>query len=140
MSIRKRLKKVLPPISLTEQEALDAGDIWLEASIYQGKPDMSALRAVPQATLSKEEQAFLDGPVQELLAMTDDFELANSVHMPDEILAFIKQHRFFLDDHPEKIRWFRIQPLCQFHDRRHFGSQKWRPCCDRYGAKFIRPR
>ncbi|MBU2979234.1 acyl-CoA dehydrogenase [Alteromonas sp. C1M14] len=110
MSIRKRLKKVLPPISLTEQEALDAGDIWLEASIYQGKPDMSALRAVPQASLSKEEQAFLDGPVQELLAMTDDFELANGVHIPDEILAFIKKHRFFSMIIPKKFGGLEFSP------------------------------
>lgn len=42
MSIRTSLKKVLPPISITEQEALEAGDVWLEASIYRGKPDMHA--------------------------------------------------------------------------------------------------
>ena len=74
MSIRTSLKKVLPPISITEQEALDAGDIWLESSIYRGLPDMEALRAVPQAKLSADEQAFLDGPVQKLLEMIDDFE------------------------------------------------------------------
>ena len=56
MSIRTSLKKVLPPISITEQEALDAGDVWIESSIYQGKPDMQALRDIPQAKLSAEEQ------------------------------------------------------------------------------------
>ena len=55
MSIRTSLKKVLPPISITEQEALDAGDVWIESSIYQGKPDMQALRDIPQAKLSAEE-------------------------------------------------------------------------------------
>ena len=74
MSIRTSLKKVLPPISTTEQEALDAGDVWIESSIYQGKPDMQALRDIPQAKLSAEEQAFMDGPVTELLNMIDDFE------------------------------------------------------------------
>jgi acyl-CoA dehydrogenase len=56
MSIRTSLKKVLPPISITEQEALEAGDVWLEASIYQGKPDMHALRNMPTAKLSAEER------------------------------------------------------------------------------------
>lgn len=55
MSLRTSLKKVLPSISVTEQEALDAGDVWLEGSIYQGKPDFDALRAVPEAKLSDEE-------------------------------------------------------------------------------------
>ena len=52
MSLRTKLKKVLPSISVTEQEALDAGDVWLEGSIYQGKPDFSALRDVPAAKLT----------------------------------------------------------------------------------------
>jgi len=44
MSIRTSLKKVLPPISITEQEALDAGDVWIESSIYQGKPSLTCRR------------------------------------------------------------------------------------------------
>ncbi len=95
MSLRTKLKKVLPSISITEQEALDAGDVWLEGSIYQGKPDFDALRDVPAAKLSAEEQAFLDGPVKELLAMIDDSEIQNDVHLPDYILDFLKKERFF---------------------------------------------
>lgn len=95
MSIRKSLKKVLPPISVTEQEALDAGDIWLEASIYQGKPDMAALRNIPAATLSAEEQAFVDGPVQEVISMIDDYELQKMTHIPQEIIDFLSVNKFF---------------------------------------------
>ncbi|MEC8375808.1 MAG: acyl-CoA dehydrogenase, partial [Pseudomonadota bacterium] len=95
MSLRTSLKKVLPPISITEQEALDAGDVWIESSIYQGKPDMQALRDIPQAKLSAEEQAFMDGPVAELLNMVDDFELGNGKHIPQEILDFLGKNRFF---------------------------------------------
>ncbi|MDN3377799.1 MULTISPECIES: acyl-CoA dehydrogenase [unclassified Pseudoalteromonas] len=95
MSLRTKLKKVLPSISITEQEALDAGDVWLEGSIYQGKPDFSALRAVSAATLSADEQAFIDGPLQELLGMIDDTEIQSGVHLPDYILEFLKKERFF---------------------------------------------
>ena len=95
MSLRTQFRKVLPSISITEQEALDAGDVWLEGSIYQGKPDFSALRAVPEATLSAEEQAFIDGPVKELMAMIDDSVIQNSKHLPDQILDFLKKERFF---------------------------------------------
>lgn len=95
MNIRKSLKKVLPPISVTEQEALDAGDIWLEASIYQGKPDMTALRSIPAATLTAEEQAFVDGPVQKLIGMIDEFELQKKNHIPQQIIDFLAVNKFF---------------------------------------------
>ncbi|MCF1428190.1 MAG: acyl-CoA dehydrogenase [Shewanella sp.] len=95
MSLRTQLRKILPSISTTEQEALDAGDVWLEGSLYQGKPDFYSLRAIPDAKLSAEEKAFLDGPVQELLEMVDDFEIQNQTHIPDNILEFLKKHRFF---------------------------------------------
>lgn len=95
MSIRTRFKKVLPSISITEQEALDAGDVWLEGSIYQGIPDFDELRAVPAAILSASEQAFLDGPVQQLIEMVDDFALQNDTHLPDPILNFLKENKFF---------------------------------------------
>lgn len=95
MSIRTKFKKVLPSISTTEQEALDAGDVWLEGSIYQGVPDFDALRAVPAVSLSADEQAFLDGPVQQLIEMVDDFALQNSTHLPDNILNFLKENKFF---------------------------------------------
>ena len=103
MSIRTSLKKVLPPISLTEQEALDAGDVWIESSIYQGKPDMEALRAIPKATLTGDEQAFLNGPVQQLLEMIDDFALQNDKHLPQEILDFLSINKFFALIIPKKF-------------------------------------
>ncbi|MFQ3234679.1 MAG: alkylation response protein AidB-like acyl-CoA dehydrogenase, partial [Paraglaciecola sp.] len=103
MSIRTSLKKVLPPISLTEQEALDAGDVWIESSIYQGKPDMEALRAIPKAALTVCEQTFLDGPVQQLLEMIDDFALQNDKHLPQEILDFLSVNKFFALIIPKKF-------------------------------------
>ena len=103
MSIRTRLKKVLPPISVTEQEALEAGDVWLESSIYQGTPDMDALRAVPKAKLSSDEQAFFDGPLTELLTMIDDFELHQGKHIPQDILDFLAVNKFFALIIPKKF-------------------------------------
>jgi acyl-CoA dehydrogenase len=95
MSLRTKLRKVLPTISITEQEALDAGDVWLEGSIYQGKPDFTALRDVPAAVLTADEQAFIDGPLNELMAMIDDTEIQNGIHLPEYILDFLKKERFF---------------------------------------------
>jgi acyl-CoA dehydrogenase len=110
MSIRTSLKKVLPPISVTEQEALDAGDVWIESSIYQGKPDMQALRQLPQAMLRADEQAFLDGPVQTLLEMIDDFELQNSKHIPQHILDFLGKEKFFSMIIPKKFGGLEFTP------------------------------
>ncbi|MGQ8364700.1 acyl-CoA dehydrogenase [Glaciecola sp. 1036] len=110
MSIRKSLKKVLPPISITEQEALDAGDVWIESSIYQGNPDMHALRQLPQAKLSAEEQAFMDGPVQTLLEMINDFELINSNHIPKDVLDFLGKEKFFSMIIPKKFGGLEFSP------------------------------
>jgi acyl-CoA dehydrogenase len=103
MSLRTQLRKVLPSISITEQEALDAGDVWLEGSIYQGKPDFVALRDVTAATLTSEEQAFLDGPVKTLMGMIDDSEIQNGKHLPDYILDFFKERAFLFSYYPEII-------------------------------------
>jgi len=111
MSIRTNLKKVLPPISVTEQEALDAGDVWIESSIYQGKPDMAALRKLPQAKLSAEEQAFVDGPLRTLLEMIDDFELQNSQHIPEDILSFLGKQKFFSMIIPKKFGGLEFSPF-----------------------------
>ena len=110
MSIRTSLKKVLPPISLTEQEALDAGDVWIESSIYQGKPDMQALRAIPAARLSADEQAFLDGPVTTLLNMIDDFALQNSKHIPQHLLDYLSVNKFFALIIPKKFGGLEFSP------------------------------
>ena len=110
MSIRTNLKKVLPPISITEQEALDAGDVWIESSIYQGKPDMAALRQLPQAKLSSQEQAFIDGPLKTLLEMIDDFKLQNSEHIPQEILNFLGKQKFFSMIIPKKFGGLEFSP------------------------------
>lgn len=85
----------MPSISTTEQEALDAGDVWLEGSIFQGKPDFSALRDIPVAALNTDEQAFLDGPVTTLIEMIDDFAIQSDKHIPAHILSYLKQNKFF---------------------------------------------
>lgn len=95
MSLRTSFRKILPEISRTEQEALDAGDTWLEASIYQGKPDFDTLLNTSASQLTEEEQAFIDGPLAELLEMLDDNEVSNNIHIPDRILQHLKDNKFF---------------------------------------------
>lgn len=63
---------MLPPISDTEQQALDAGDIWWDAELLSGKPKWEKFIEPGKPSFSDEEQRFIDGPVAELCSMIDD--------------------------------------------------------------------
>ena len=71
-------KKVLPPISDTEQEALEAGTVWWDGELFSGRPNWNRLHAFPRPTLTEEEKAFIDGPVEQLCAMTSDWEVTTA--------------------------------------------------------------
>lgn len=87
---------VLPSMSDTEREALEAGDVWWDADLFTGNPDWSKLLAYAPATLTDEERAFLHGPVDELCAMLDDWKINWEWRdLPPEAWDFIKRHKFF---------------------------------------------
>lgn len=89
-------RKVMPEMSSTEREALEAGDVWWDADLFTGTPDWDKLLAYPPATLTDEEQAFLDGPVNELCAMLDDWRINWEWRdLPPEVWDFVKRHKFF---------------------------------------------
>src|SRR5689334_21804397 len=88
-------KKILPQVSQTEQEALDAGSIWWDADLFTGKPDWNKMLAYPEARLSAEELAFLDGPVEELCGMLDEWDIThNRMDLPPEVWKFIREKGF----------------------------------------------
>ncbi|MEP0707640.1 MAG: acyl-CoA dehydrogenase [Parvibaculum sp.] len=88
--------KALPSMSDTEREALEAGDVWLEAELFTGNPDWQQLLDTPRPQLSAEEQAFMDGPVEELCGMIDDWKITwEDGDLPAEAWDFIRQNRFF---------------------------------------------
>ena len=90
------LRKALPPMSQTEKEALDAGTVWWDGDLFSGRPDWDKLHAMVLPKLSAEEQAFLDGPVNELCRMLDDWHITEERHdLPPEVWQFIKDNRFF---------------------------------------------
>ncbi|WP_024513802.1 acyl-CoA dehydrogenase [Bradyrhizobium sp. Tv2a-2] len=89
-------RKALPPMSDTEREALEAGDVWWDAELFAGSPDWSKLLAYPQATLTGEETAFLNGPVDALCAMLDEWKINWEWRdLPQEAWDFIKREKFF---------------------------------------------
>ena len=89
-------KKVLPAMSQTEKEALDAGTVWWEAELFKGKPDWQQMHRIKAPELSAEEQAFLDGPVNEVCAMVSDYQVTHELaDLPPQVWQYLKQHKFF---------------------------------------------
>ncbi|MDI9224063.1 acyl-CoA dehydrogenase FadE [Pantoea sp. EA-12] len=89
-------QKVMPPMSRTEKEAIDAGTTWWEGDLFRGKPDWQKLHNYPQPRLTEEEQAFIDGPVEEACRMANDYQITHELaDLPPELWAYLKQHRFF---------------------------------------------
>ncbi|MDX3773544.1 acyl-CoA dehydrogenase [Chromatiaceae bacterium AAb-1] len=89
-------KKILPPLSDTEREAMEAGDVWWDGELFKGKPDWQKLHSFPKAELSAEEQAFLDNQVETLLKMLDDYKIVQEQRdLPKEVWDYLKQQGFF---------------------------------------------
>ena len=88
-------RKITPAMSQTEQEAVDAGTVWWDRDLFSGKPDFDRLHAIPKATLTPEEQAFLDGPTEQLCAMLDDWKISTQYKdLPPQAWQFIKDQGF----------------------------------------------
>jgi len=93
--IFKVMKKMLPQMSQTEREALEAGNTWWDAELFSGNPDWKVLLDLPAAKLTAEEQAFIDGPVETLCSMLDDWDIThNRRDLPEEVWNYIKVHKF----------------------------------------------
>ena len=91
----KIVSKVVPAMSSTEREALEAGTVSWEGDIFSGAPDFSQLLKTPPVQFTKEEQAFMDGPVNTLCAMIDDWDITHvRTDLSPEIWQFIKENRF----------------------------------------------
>ncbi|MFP3920770.1 MAG: acyl-CoA dehydrogenase [Dichotomicrobium sp.] len=92
----KTVKRILPPVSDTEKEALEAGTVGFDAEFFSGEPDWSKLRAVSAPALTDEEQKFLNETVDELCAMIDDWQLRHEQReLPEQVWRFIAEKGFF---------------------------------------------
>jgi acyl-CoA dehydrogenase len=92
----KKYRKLLPTMSATEREALDAGTVWWDGELFTGGPNWQKLMSAKAPTLTAAEQAFLDGPCEELCAMLDDWDITHRrADMPAAVWSFIKAQGFF---------------------------------------------
>ena len=89
-------RRMLPTMSRTEQDALEAGGIWWDGELFSGIPDWRKLLRLPAPQLTPEEQAFLDGPVEQLCRMLDDWQITHELlDMPPEVWQYLKEEKFF---------------------------------------------
>lgn len=91
----KVMKKALPPISKTESEALDAGDSFIEAELFQGRLNVKALIDYPITQLTELEQSFLDNEVEKLCEMVDDYQVNQDKDLSPETWDFLRENGFF---------------------------------------------
>lgn len=91
----KLIKGVLPKVSDTETQALEAGTVGFDAELFTGTPDWDKLRSVAPVVLSPEEQAFLDGPTEELCGLINDWQVRHTeAEVPEKLWDFIKKRGF----------------------------------------------
>ncbi|HNP63551.1 MAG TPA: acyl-CoA dehydrogenase [Woeseiaceae bacterium] len=89
-------RKMLPSMSDTEREALEAGSVWWDGELFSGMPEWDRLMSFPAPKLSEEEQAFLDGPCETLCEMLDDWDIHHErADMPKKVWDYIIEQRFF---------------------------------------------
>jgi len=87
--------RMLPRLGDTEREALEAGTVWWDAELFRGKPDWTKLLAFPLSELTSAERAFLDGPVEEVCASLDDWEVFQHGDLPPAVWERLRRERFF---------------------------------------------
>ena len=94
--ILQAFKNVMPDMSSTEKEAIDAGSVWWDGEIFSGNPNWQNLHSIPKARLTSEEQAFLEGPVEEACKMYSDWETTHKqADISEELWQYLKDNKFF---------------------------------------------
>jgi len=108
----KIYRRMVPRISQTEREALEAGNVWWEGQLFSGAPDWHQLFKLPAPSLTAEEQDFLDGPTDALCRMLDDWEITHELaDLPPKVWEFVKREGFFALIIPKKYGGLEFSPL-----------------------------
>lgn len=94
--IYRAFSSVLPAMSQTERDALEAGTVWWESELFRGKPNWNTLSSYPAYRLTDEERQFMDNEVNVACAMIDDWQVSQEdFDMPAEVWNYLKENRFF---------------------------------------------
>lgn len=98
----------LPRMGNTERVALEAGTVWWDGDLFSGDPDWRKLLEFQIPGLSERERAFLDGPVEELCKMLNEWEISQARRLPPRGLGVYEETWFPGNDHPGRVRWFGV--------------------------------
>ncbi|MCS6180660.1 acyl-CoA dehydrogenase FadE [Shewanella baltica] len=94
--LMKVYRGIMPEMSSTEKEAIEAGTTWWEADLFAGNPNWKKLHNYPVARLSADEQAFLDGPVEEVCRMVNQHQVSHQLaDLPADVWQYLKDNGFF---------------------------------------------
>lgn len=105
-------RKAMPPLSVTEQQALESGTVWWDRELFSGHPDWDSLLTTKDSGLTEQEQAFLDGPVEQLCEQLNDWDINHKLHdLSAETWDYLKQQRFFGLIIPEQYGGLGFSPL-----------------------------
>jgi acyl-CoA dehydrogenase len=119
-----KYRTMLPPMSRTEQEALESGTVWWEGELFSGNPRWEKLMDMPPPRLSEEEQAFIDGPVEEVCRMVNDWEVCHELaDLPREVWDYLIEKRFFAMIIPKKYGGLEFSALANSMVLAKLGSR-----------------
>jgi acyl-CoA dehydrogenase len=94
--ILRLYKKIMPEMSSTEKDAIDAGTVWWDGELFSGDPSWQILHNIPQARLNSEELIFLEGPVEEVCKMCNDWDITHkNADLPPQVWQYLKDNKFF---------------------------------------------
>ncbi len=94
-SVFKTYKRILPQMSDTEREALEAGTVWWDGELFRGNPDWNKLLAYPVPRLTVEEQSFMDNETEQACALVDDWQVTTELHdLAPQAWQYIKDKGF----------------------------------------------
>lgn len=91
-----KFQQMMPDMSDTEKEAIDAGTTWFEGELFRGSPDWKAFHHLPKPSLTQEEQSFLDGPAEKVCEMLNDWHTTHErADISPEVWQYLKGNKFF---------------------------------------------
>ncbi|TRW50006.1 acyl-CoA dehydrogenase [Aliidiomarina halalkaliphila] len=94
--ILKVYRTIMPEMSQTERDAIEAGTVWWDGEVFRGEPNWKKLHSIPAPKLTAEEEAFLNGPCDEVCTMLDDWEATHELaDMPENVWQYLKDNKFF---------------------------------------------
>lgn len=110
----KAYQGIMPEMSDTERDAIEAGTTWWDADLFSGAPQWSKLHNYAKPTLTAEEQAFLDGPCEEVMGMVNDFEVSHTLaDLPQPVWQYLKDNKFFAMIIKKKYGGLEFSPYAQ---------------------------